>query len=60
MKKGVISLFVALLILASTSLTAFAASFSDIGGTYAKHYIEALASKNIISGYNDGTYRPQE
>jgi len=60
LKKGVISLFVALLILASTSLTAFAASFSDIGGTYAKPYIEALASKNIISGYNDDTYRPQE
>ncbi|WP_061808949.1 S-layer homology domain-containing protein [Rossellomorea vietnamensis] len=60
MKKGFISLFVALILLASTNLTAFAASFTDIGGTYAKPYIEALSSKNIISGYNDGTYRPQE
>lgn len=60
MKKGFIPLFVALLILASTNLTAFAAFFTDIGGTYAKPYIEALSSKNIISGYNDGTYRPQE
>ncbi len=60
MKKGFISLFVALLILTTTNLTAFAASFTDIGGTYAKPYIEALSAKNIISGYNDGTYRPQE
>ncbi|MDX8344132.1 S-layer homology domain-containing protein [Rossellomorea sp. YZS02] len=60
MKKGFISLFVALMVLASTNLTAFAASFTDIGGTYAKPYIEALSAKNIISGYNDGTYRPQE
>jgi hypothetical protein len=60
LKKGFISLFVALLILGSTHIPVFAASFTDIGGTYAKPYIEALAAKNIISGYNDGTYRPQE
>ncbi|MFL8938385.1 S-layer homology domain-containing protein [Rossellomorea oryzaecorticis] len=60
MKKGFITLLVVALAFASLPFTAAAASFKDIGGTYAKEYIEVLSQKNIISGYNDGTYRPQE
>jgi parallel beta-helix repeat protein len=36
-------------------------SFSDITANYwAKGYIEALASKNIIAGFPDGSFKPDE
>jgi parallel beta-helix repeat protein len=35
-------------------------TFADIEGHWAKPYIEALAAKNIISGFSDGTFRPRE
>lgn len=34
--------------------------FRDVTGHWAQAYIEALASKNIISGFPDGTYRPSD
>lgn len=33
--------------------------FSDIDNSFAKSYIETLASKWIVKGYDDGTFRPQ-
>lgn len=33
-------------------------SFSDIDQSYAKNNIEALASKGLLSGYPDGTFKP--
>lgn len=35
-------------------------TFADIEGHWAKPYIEALAAKGIISGFEDGTFRPRE
>lgn len=34
--------------------------FSDISGHWAENYINAIAEKNIITGYPDGTFRPDE
>lgn len=34
------------------------AGFSDAKGHWAEPYIAALAEKDIINGYSDGTYRP--
>lgn len=34
--------------------------FSDIQGHWAQAYIQALAAKEIIAGFNDGTFRPSE
>lgn len=34
--------------------------FSDISGHWAKDIIEKLAAKNIISGYEDGTFLPDK
>jgi len=42
------------------SQTAMAASFVDIQGHWARPFIEALASQNIISGYSDRTFRPDQ
>lgn len=36
------------------------AAFADIEGHWAKPYIEALAAKGILTGYQDGTFRPNE
>lgn len=35
------------------------ATFSDLDGHWAKDYITALAANNIITGYPDGTYKPE-
>lgn len=60
MKKRGISLLVALLIAALSTMTAFAANFSDVGESFswAKEAIEALAEDGVISGYPDGTFGP--
>lgn len=34
-------------------------SLSDLSGHWAKEYIEKLAGNEIINGYEDGTFRPQ-
>lgn len=34
--------------------------FADVQGYWAQPYIEALATKNIIAGFPDGTFRPNE
>jgi hypothetical protein len=33
--------------------------FTDLGGHWATAYIEALADRDLVKGYPDGTYRPQ-
>lgn len=47
--------------LSMSALPVFAEStFSDVNGNYswAYDYVEDMASKGLISGYEDGTYRP--
>ena len=46
----------------SLALPVFAASFSDVEGTayeWAQSYIEDMADLGLISGYEDGTFKPQ-
>ncbi len=45
----------------SIAATAFGATFSDVEGTaydWASAYIEDMAEKGLISGYEDGTFKP--
>lgn len=35
-------------------------SFADVQGHWAQAYIQALASRNIITGFPDGTFKPNE
>lgn len=35
-------------------------TFVDIEGHWAKPYVEALAAKGILTGFQDGTFRPRE
>lgn len=36
------------------------ASFPDVQGHWARSFIEGLAARNIISGYPDGSFRPDQ
>jgi len=46
--------------LAQMAAPSTTASFSDINDYWAQPFIQALAKNNIISGYPDGTFRPNE
>lgn len=43
-----------------TSSPAQAANFSDINGHWARTYIEALADAKIVTGFSDGTFKPDQ
>ncbi len=57
MKKAVIFIITLTLLLSSVTVS-YAANFSDISGTNYENAVTTLASMNIITGYSDGTYRP--
>ncbi|MBQ7794576.1 MAG: S-layer homology domain-containing protein [Clostridia bacterium] len=47
----------------SVAATAMGATFSDVEGTayeWAQSYIEDMAEKGLISGYEDGTFKPEK
>ncbi len=59
--KKFVSVLLAAALMATMALPAFAAgTFSDVKGDYAwaYEYVEDMAAKGLISGYEDGTYRP--
>lgn len=63
-RKGILSLILAIAILISSPLTAIepslAASFSDIDNHWAKSYVEKVSDQSAISGYPDGTFKPED
>jgi len=59
MKKRVLALILTLILAFSISLPAFATSFTDLEGHWAREYMENLASRGFLSGYEDGTMRPE-
>ena len=59
--KKIVSILLASAVSLSSVLPVFAEStFSDVNGNYAwaYDYVEDMAAKGLISGYEDGTYRP--
>lgn len=60
MKKMNLSLPAAVIGLLLATNHAEAATFTDIDNTFAKQDILALANKGIITGYGDGTFRPNK
>lgn len=59
--KKFVSILLASAVSMSCAFTAFAEStFPDVSGDYAwaYDYVEDMAAKGLISGYEDGTYRP--
>lgn len=60
MKKIISMLLASALSLAAVMPVFAAGTFSDVKGDYAwaYEYVEDMAEKGLISGYEDGTYRP--
>lgn len=59
--KRMFSLILSIVIITVTSTAfepSFAASFSDIDNHWAKSYIETSSTYNAVSGYPDGTFKP--
>jgi len=62
MKKSILSLLVAMIFLCS-SVFSYAAGFTDLKDSKGKDhwsspYINDIAAKGLVSGYSDGTFRP--
>ncbi len=61
--KKMIKGFIAGVSILSMATTAMAATFSDIKGTgyeWSLPYVEEMTEKGLISGYPDGTYKPEK
>ena len=54
----IVSLCLALALSLSVSVTGLAANFSDVSGHWAESVIVHMADKGAISGYEDGTFKP--
>lgn len=48
----------ALALLLSLCLPAYAAGFPDVAGDWSEPAVEAMTARGILSGYQDGTFRP--
>jgi len=60
MKKKALALLLSIVLIFSISLPSSAAAYSDLPeGYWAKVYIEDLVSKGYMSGYENGTIRPE-
>lgn len=58
MKKRLISLLLAVFLLAALTVPAFAADYSDLSGHWAETYLQKLSDLGYLNGYTDGTIRP--
>ncbi len=58
MKKRLLSVVLALVLALSLALPVLATSYSDLEGHWAEPYMEDLSSRGYLTGYEDGTMRP--
>lgn len=57
--KKVLSLVLTLSLVLGTFSMAFAASFSDVAGEDFEDAVTVLTELGVVSGYDDGTYKPE-
>ena len=58
MKKRALSIILAIVLTLTLTVPAFAATYTDLTNHWAKSYMEDLATKGLLSGYSDGTMKP--
>ena len=58
MKKKLIAAVLAIIMCVSLTVPALAVEFSDLKDHWAQEYMEDLAQRKLLSGYEDGTMRP--
>lgn len=59
MTKTATSVLTALVLFLTMALPGFAAQFTDISGHWAQQAIENLSQRGILTGYPNGTFRPE-
>lgn len=63
-RNPIFYLILAIAFFSGSTLTAgmpsFSATFSDINNHWAKSYVETVSKYNVVSGYPDGTYKPND
>ena len=57
-KKGIMSLVLSLVMVLTFATPSFAADQSDVEGTKYSQAVERLSSLGIMTGYDDGTFKP--
>ena len=60
MKKRLLTLLLTLALLASMAVPAFAAEYSDLEGHWSEPYITELSDLGYLTGYTDGTVKPDK
>ncbi|MGE4485824.1 MAG: S-layer homology domain-containing protein [Oscillospiraceae bacterium] len=60
MKKRVMALLLSAVLAVSFSVPAFAATYPDLEGHWARENMEDLAARGYLSGYTDGTMGPEK
>ena len=58
--RKLISLFLSILMILSIVPTTVFADYSDTNGHWGQTYIQAMADKGSIKGYEDGTFKPDK
>ena len=56
--KKIIAVLLAVAMVFAMSVSAFAASFSDLENHWAKPFMEDLVERGMLAGYTDGTIKP--
>lgn len=60
MKNRIVALLLALALLAALPVTALAAEYTDLAGHWSEPYITELTELGYLTGYTDGTVRPDK
>ena len=60
MKKRIVALLLALTLLAALPVTALAAEYTDLAGHWSEPYITELTELGYLTGYTDGTVKPDK
>ena len=58
--KKVLSLVLVIAMVLSSMSFAFAGTFTDVADTDYTKAIETLTALGVVTGYEDGTYRPEK
>ena len=61
--KCILSILLIITLITATPMVqtaSFAAAFGDVNGHWAESYIDTIKPLGVISGYPDGTFRPEE
>lgn len=58
MKKKIVSILLVFVLIFSVSVPAWASDYTDLEGHWAQKYMEDLAGRGYLTGYDNGTMRP--